>query len=432
MTDKITTKPELQFHRIKEVQRQTSTLEQILGEERPGIEDPLGLLTAVVDVRIFESSHDLFYRVNFPNTALYGQGLIKLLTYATRNPSPSGAQVIAGIRRAILADWTLLNSKDKESIKRVESHKMAYDPYWTEFVEQHRIAFMNAVDVLSQEDIRDLFSTQAGKLMSMEQAVSELHTLVGGNEILLKHSLWIKYESLESWLKDTQRSITRENLSGLLGGKDVISDEYRKSLISELPPHLRRILVNDGILSWHRNVVDVQGMARRVKIGGCGLDGPKHEYSIHYHGKGNIEITDGSSWMKLHFEDSAFKETDSYFVSSNDNALAPSMLWSKDSNGQRNYLSSNIPTQLLQGNSKNANTLLGLIAATYLSPEQRNHLDITRGYNDKVDTYNMQKEPVGYQQHMGEAMIPLLVLMCNKFILDNSPLFPRVEALYST
>lgn len=270
MTTDVLAEPELSTSNIKEVHSQTSTLDQILGNEKPQIEDPLKLLTATVDVRVFKSDDTgledtLFYRVNFPETLFLGQDFIKLLTYARPNPSPLNIQFIDGIKEVILGDWILPDLKDDESIKRVARHKEAFDPYWTEFVERHRIAFMNAVRPLSHKEVRDLFNSQASKLISMEQAVSDLPILIKRDFQSGRYSLWDKYNSLISWFRDTQQSIARDSLRYL---------EYQRviSLISELPLDLRKMLIESGILNRLYNVVDVQGMAGRVKNGGDGLD----------------------------------------------------------------------------------------------------------------------------------------------------------------
>ena len=60
---------------------------------------------------------------------------------------------------------------------------------------------------------------------------------------------------------------------------------------------------------------------------------------------------------------------------------------------------------------------MGLIATTYLSPEQREML-----------TQRLSIKGGNYQQRMMEAQIPLLVLMYQVKIMSGSPLFSRVEA----
>jgi len=48
MTETLMADPELQ--NIREVFSRRTTLEEVLGEDRPKIKDPLGLLTATVDI----------------------------------------------------------------------------------------------------------------------------------------------------------------------------------------------------------------------------------------------------------------------------------------------------------------------------------------------------------------------------------------------
>ena len=124
------------------VHSQTTTLERIL-VERPKIEDPLGLLTATVDVSVFESEEALFYRVYFPGTLLLGQDFIKLLTSARPAESVSkfGVQRILGT----YSDWDLPNRVDDKSKELAAMHQRLFDPHWSELLSYHGAPFKDAV-----------------------------------------------------------------------------------------------------------------------------------------------------------------------------------------------------------------------------------------------------------------------------------------------
>lgn len=422
MANNIVTEPNLMGQRIDLVHEQTSTLEEILGEERPEIEYPLGLLAATVDVRIFESEEALFYRVNFPETLLLGQDLIKLLTYS--RPANSVSEFGVQNRLEIHSDWMLPDRPDvfRQHEYLVKMHERLFDPHWSEFLSYHRAQFMDAVFELSEKEINEYFDTQIAKLVTKKNAVSNLELFIDEDHIrriLFSTYLFENRNIIRDWLHENKPDIREERIRGME------IDDLR-SLIRELPQKLKKYLVEKGILGSSMNVVDIQGPAKLILNGSDGsyrISYKTHtrfaaRFAVEYLGDRCVTIQLGDNLSFLHFNRGSFKEMERHIKHSYYGALIPLVLWSRDKNtGQRSYLSSDVPhilvEDLMQGMDKQSNTLLGLAALTYLSPNQRDQLP------SKL-----------HGRPMLEAQQLLVLLMNKDYLANETHLCPRVESLY--
>jgi len=327
-------------------------------------------------------------------------------------------------RGPILADWILPDLTDEESIERVERHKRALDPYWSEFVDHHRILFMNSISSRSQEEMEKLFGSMNSWMISKKDAVRNLHFHFGYSA---SEFLFDNYDILESFPFTAISKITRERF------QNRAMWENSHKLITGAPEDLRTILVERGILKDAKIVVDINGPAGLIELSyGEARNDPFLQNNSHFyhHGDGHVEVYLVDSWAKFQFDGSKFKETD-HSISGYDNPLFPLLVWSKNRSQERTYLSSNVPPELLDGVDEHSNPLVGLIAGVNVSPEQRKRLGVKRGYEDVTDAHNLKIKKVGYQQSMLEPQIPVLLLMCQQFIMDNAPLFRKVEALYT-
>ena len=390
--------------KIELVHEDTKTLEQILGKDRPEIEDPLGLLAATVDISVFESSDALFYRVYFPESPFVGKDLINLITYT--RPANSVSEFGVQYRGEIKADLNLPDYNNEVSKKLVEMHERLFDPHWSEFLKYHRTPFMNAVLAFSEKEINERFDTEIAELVTKEHAVSNLELFIS-KDGLISDFLSLTYHILEDWLRENKPDITQKRIREM-------GTEDSRNLLRELPQELKEDLVGgQRLLGGH--VVDIEGPAKL--IWDCDYLGYSPRCVIKYLGDKCVKIQSGDSFSILRFEGGSFKEMERNIKPSY--SLTPLVLWKRDKNtGQRSYLSSDAPhvlvEDLMQGKGKQSNTLLGLVAFTYLSLKQRDQLPS-----------ELHGRPILEAQQL------LVLLMKEGYLVNNIPLFPRAEALYS-
>ena len=404
----ITAEPEL-LADIREVYSQRTTLETVLGDERPDIEDPLGLLTATVDVSVFESKDDLFYRVAFPETLLRTDRFITLLSYA-RSDRPYRSSSLG-----ILADWEMPDNPQNN--KRLLSLHESI-PYWSEFME-HRQRFMMALGDEDTERAASFLDKQEKAFITKEEAIERLRAMVSHKAHARQYPL-TENGLIRAWYKiTTGKRMSKNKLKRFTQYPRSRLAQYQRSQfmseILEFPDLLLTSVLERGILPQYKAVVDTNN-PDALFYKGTLSDGHR-VYPVEPLGNGRFRISYGNLEVTIGLGEDGFRRVDGN-TEIERTALSPLIAWSRSKDaGERHYLGSEVPQQLSSGIDAQDDTLVGLIATTYLSPEQREMLP-----------QRLSIKGGNYQQRMMEAQIPLLVLMYQDKIMSGSPLFSRVEA----
>lgn len=403
-------KPRETFHQRLRVGR-------ILNQEK----DPLGLSDAEVEIRTFNSQKNLLYSILFSKTPFSGSDLISLLTHA-KPPSPKDYnQSKLGIQN----DWGIADRPEPFARRLVQLHEDDPDSgsYWKEFHQHHRRLFMDALngdnpslneDGPSPEEIQSRLRDKLLPVTSKEAVIRQLTNLLQRNFNSTKEEFLVsRYPVLKRRLKhmghDRHRRTFREMVKNRREG-------IVRQLVETLPDDSLRSLLSQRILGEPRIIIDYQQSRVFYPTGGQG------GYMFELLGKDRVKISYLDSWIVATIKGDNLTEVDRYIevnrhIPVEDKGLVPLMAWTKSrETGRRTYLSSEVPYPLNGNVDNQANTLLGLIVATYLSPKQRDMLPKKLGLKDGT-----------YEQTMREAQVPLLVSMHSGEIL-NSPVFQAVES----
>jgi len=415
MVQVITSEPELNSSNISLVHQKQTTLEQILGNDSPDMEDPLELLSAPVDVKVFKSEDSVFYSVSFPSSYFSQERFILLLTNATSEQKPFQDS------RDILADWIMPDRAAYIPTEKYLGHLVSLHESigrsWFEFNEQHRHKFIAALENNDTERMINFLEQQSKAFVTKGKAIEEIKEIMQQARGTHIPYLLSTNGLIGTWYRSTTgRRMNGNKLSGMSAEK---KDEIMAE-VNQFPDKFLYTLLERGALPRYNFFVDEDNpdnffyernpMIRSVN------------YSMESLGDGRFKISYMGSWIEMGLEDGNFRKFDGN-VAFNYKALSPRIIWAKSlETGERRYLTSGIPSEISSGIDLQADSLLGLITVTNVSPEQRGRLPLA-----------LTLEGSQRNQRMSEAQIPVQISMepYRSNILNGSPLFQKVEALYT-
>lgn len=391
---------------FREIYHDRSTMGQILNQRD---RDPLGLLDIDAEITSFDTPSTSLYSVLL-NDSFYGYKLIQLLT----NARPQEERPYNQGEDAILADWEMPDNNAEYASRLVSLHQSdsQLGQHWLEFERHHRHKFIRALKARPSEVETSINRIVQGHFIDEVQASVRLANFLKQNvRSRQRPYLFQDYRPLVEWLESRNQNIPRHALRNMSKKR---TDKFVDGVINNLPEELIIRMLKDGFLGSHI-VLNAQQSSSFYLYNPLGNSS---EYSIEFLPSGPVKITYMNASVTGDFTKDGFRELERS-VPLHPDVLIPLLIWAKSKNtGERTYISSQIPSSVTTINK--ANPLLGLIVATYLSPEQRDALPRRLGLKGGR-----------YQQLMAEAQIPLLVSMYRGSILQ-SRVFQRVEEYTGT
>jgi hypothetical protein len=398
-------------HRILERTRIETTIESIIG---PVENDPLNLAKAPVEFQAFDTGESVIYSAQLSHPELFGETFRVL--HENAMPIREDNKRLSTL--GIIDDWELLNRDSKQNRQLLHLHTQNLEPYWSEFTTTSLPKFLHAISGLSAEQKTNYLQKKVGKLVTKNSAVKLLPELIAGT-LHDQNS----YAVLMSFISPARRILSENKRAAPSREKQDAApkDKIQNPQVSRKYPEVsafevlnseqKTLLVDKGLLYQYMNVVDtMQGPseipylkdfyqsiiseAELVPITESSLD-----ESISYEGNEFVTVNLNGSFITGRLTDRGFTELDRHITADNQRILSPWIIWEKDKvTGRRTYLSSNIRDDIQSVVDSKAEPILGLVALSYFSPEERVRLpkEVTIG---------------GKTQEMLEAQTPLLLSM---------------------
>lgn len=378
------------------------------------IEDPLGLLESLVDVRVFETPNFYVYSCNMPDTKLWGEDLKRLLTIAR-----PGKREYKQAIRDIWADWELTELQSDnpytDQLKTLHENGLGY--LWREFNDFHRAKLKNALLSMSLSDSVEFVEKLPGYY---------LNGLVLHQDHLVQNCL----PYLERAAKYHNRFMNfLTNNPQLVGGwfEEAVSEVATMRLSPESLYKLLESLSEESKLKLARNIF----LAEIVPIRFTEVDFISgHEIRNNYSGVPCIQRYLGQNCFEVEFPPSkvfyewdgnSWKPYKSEITQPHEVALSPWLVWTKSKNSNlRFYQLGKIPNWLEDMPSENVDSLVGLLVVAALSPDQRKKMP------EQLGLPGVKRE-----QMMREAQIPLLVSIMRDGLVQ-SPVLVAIERFSGT